>query len=203
METKTPNQILADKIYEMLMSNPDFGLGEAAQCREDAERLVNEWLEETANNYNAMSRLRAIVALINGEYDNPALMAYGKLSNNREDDILNIATMGLTVDVIGQMEEALGIAESFMAGFEGDEMQDGIDEMLSKVRNAMSGQKFEETARDYAKNVAMYFKAYREYLSDHSLADDSNSITVEALFNYIKSEFGDDEYQLYQIPEIK
>jgi len=33
--------------------------------------------------------------------------------------------------------EALKLAESFMAGFEGDEMQDGIDERLATIRAAI------------------------------------------------------------------
>jgi len=34
------------------------------------------------------------------------------------------------------MQAALNTAESFMAGFEGDDMQEGIDGMLAQVRAA-------------------------------------------------------------------
>lgn len=37
-------------------------------------------------------------------------------------------------DVLG----ALTAAESFVSGFEGDEMQEGVDEMLAKLRTAIS-----------------------------------------------------------------
>ena len=36
-----------------------------------------------------------------------------------------------------EVREALAIAERFMSGFEGDEMQDGIDEKLAKIRSAL------------------------------------------------------------------
>ena len=37
---------LVYKIYETLMSNEDFGLGEMGSCRDEAERVVDEWIEE-------------------------------------------------------------------------------------------------------------------------------------------------------------
>lgn len=35
---------LKDLIYESLMSNEDFGLGEMGSCRDEAERIVEEWI---------------------------------------------------------------------------------------------------------------------------------------------------------------
>lgn len=40
--------------------------------------------------------------------------------------------------VIETQTAALRLAESFMAGFEGDEMQDGIDERLATIRAAIA-----------------------------------------------------------------
>lgn len=36
---------LVTGIYDKLMENPDFGLGERGECRDEAERLVIEWAE--------------------------------------------------------------------------------------------------------------------------------------------------------------
>lgn len=35
---------LKDLIYESLMSNEDFGLGEMGSCRDEASRIVEEWI---------------------------------------------------------------------------------------------------------------------------------------------------------------
>lgn len=40
--------------------------------------------------------------------------------------------------LIESQTAALVLAESFMAGFEGDEMQDGIDEKLATIRAAIA-----------------------------------------------------------------
>lgn len=40
--------------------------------------------------------------------------------------------------VVDEQTAALRLAESFMAGFEGDEMQDGIDERLATIRAAIA-----------------------------------------------------------------
>jgi hypothetical protein len=37
---------LRTKIYERLISNPDYGLGEVNECRDEANRIVSEWLYE-------------------------------------------------------------------------------------------------------------------------------------------------------------
>ena len=34
------------KIYNLLMSNPDMGLGEVNDCRDAAAELIGEWLKE-------------------------------------------------------------------------------------------------------------------------------------------------------------
>jgi hypothetical protein len=33
-------------IYESLMSNPEFGLGERGECRDEASRIVEEWIND-------------------------------------------------------------------------------------------------------------------------------------------------------------
>lgn len=47
---------------------------------------------------------------------------------------------------------ALKIAESFMAGFEGDEMQDGIDERLATIRAAMAAAEPDQVTHDATSN---------------------------------------------------
>lgn len=37
---------LVYKIYETLMSNEDFGLGEMGSCIDESERVVDEWIKE-------------------------------------------------------------------------------------------------------------------------------------------------------------
>jgi len=44
--TEAQRNNLVTKIYESLISNPEFGLGEMGVCREEAERIVTEWMEE-------------------------------------------------------------------------------------------------------------------------------------------------------------
>jgi hypothetical protein len=41
------NQIksLQNAIYDLLMSNPDMGLGEVNECQEAAQDLVYQWME--------------------------------------------------------------------------------------------------------------------------------------------------------------
>ena len=41
---------LVHRIYETLMSNEDFGLGEMGSCRDEAKRIVIEWCEENQIN---------------------------------------------------------------------------------------------------------------------------------------------------------
>jgi hypothetical protein len=37
---------LVYKIYESLMSNEDFGLGEMGSSMEESERIVDDWIQE-------------------------------------------------------------------------------------------------------------------------------------------------------------
>ncbi|MEO6302693.1 MAG: hypothetical protein ABIP51_05940 [Bacteroidia bacterium] len=37
---------LVNKIYSSLIANPDFGLGEMGSCKEEAERIVRDWMSE-------------------------------------------------------------------------------------------------------------------------------------------------------------
>jgi hypothetical protein len=39
-------QSLRTKIYDSLIANPDYGLGEINPCKEEADSIVNEWLDE-------------------------------------------------------------------------------------------------------------------------------------------------------------
>jgi hypothetical protein len=47
MQTITEKQYnsLSELIYSNLMSNPDFGLGEVSECRDEANRIVDDWVE--------------------------------------------------------------------------------------------------------------------------------------------------------------
>ena len=48
--TEKQFEALQDKIYETLMSNEDFGLGEMGSCRDEAKRIVIEWCKENQIN---------------------------------------------------------------------------------------------------------------------------------------------------------
>ena len=37
---------LRNKIYESLIANPENGLGEINDCRDEAARIVQEWMDE-------------------------------------------------------------------------------------------------------------------------------------------------------------
>jgi hypothetical protein len=37
---------LRRKIYESLIANPDYGLGEVNECRDEAARIVADWMDE-------------------------------------------------------------------------------------------------------------------------------------------------------------
>lgn len=47
-ETQIEN--LRTMIYNLLISNPDVGMGEIGECRDAADELVNEWI--SLNNIN-------------------------------------------------------------------------------------------------------------------------------------------------------
>ncbi len=38
---------LVQKIYDNLIANPEFGLGEMGACRDEASRIVDEWMEDS------------------------------------------------------------------------------------------------------------------------------------------------------------
>ncbi len=46
---------LRKKIYDSLISNPDYGLGEMGECSDEAKRIVDEWMEE--NNIQVSTHL--------------------------------------------------------------------------------------------------------------------------------------------------
>ena len=50
MQTLTTTQIksLEDKIYDKLMENPEMGMGEMGECRDEASRIVDDWMEENS-----------------------------------------------------------------------------------------------------------------------------------------------------------
>lgn len=48
------------------------------------------------------------------------------------------ADIGKLADVNADLLTALQLAEDFMAGFEGDELQDGIDQRLATIRSAIA-----------------------------------------------------------------
>lgn len=39
-------EALVDLIYRSLISSPEMGLGEMATAREEAERIVSQWIKE-------------------------------------------------------------------------------------------------------------------------------------------------------------
>lgn len=46
MITDTIKQSLVDKVYELLMSDPDRGIDQMGECLDAAESLVEDWLRE-------------------------------------------------------------------------------------------------------------------------------------------------------------
>jgi len=48
MKTITTHELrsLEDKIYSKLMEHPDMGMGEMGECRDEASRIVGEWMQE-------------------------------------------------------------------------------------------------------------------------------------------------------------
>jgi hypothetical protein len=47
---QTQIESLRTMIYNLLISNPDVGMGEMGECRETADELVDEWIN--LNNIN-------------------------------------------------------------------------------------------------------------------------------------------------------
>lgn len=45
MLTEEQRSSLVEEIYNSLMSNPEFGLGEMGECRDEANRIVETWIE--------------------------------------------------------------------------------------------------------------------------------------------------------------
>ncbi len=43
-------EALKTKIYDTLIAMPEMGLGEMGECRDEADRIVDEWLEENEIN---------------------------------------------------------------------------------------------------------------------------------------------------------
>jgi len=43
--TEKQYKSLTDKIYTTLISMPDMGIGEMGDCRDESERIVDEWME--------------------------------------------------------------------------------------------------------------------------------------------------------------
>ncbi len=48
MQTLTREQynLLENEIFQSLIANPDFGMGEVNDCHEEAERIIREWTEK-------------------------------------------------------------------------------------------------------------------------------------------------------------
>lgn len=51
-----------------------------------------------------------------------------------------------------------------------------------------------------AKNIVEYFRAYRAYMNDNSLNDDSETITVEGIINFVHMQFSVADLQNYKVP---
>ncbi len=54
METITLKQYesLIQKIYDTLMAMPDMGMGEMGESKDEATRIVDEWMEENSITLN-------------------------------------------------------------------------------------------------------------------------------------------------------
>lgn len=44
--TQKQIESLENKIYESLIANPENGLGEMGACRDEAQRIVSEWVND-------------------------------------------------------------------------------------------------------------------------------------------------------------
>lgn len=44
-----------------------------------------------------------------------------------------------------------------------------------------------------AKNVYLYFRVYQHYLMNHNLDDDSNSIDVDSLMDFVENQIDEEE----------
>lgn len=80
---------------------------------------------------------RVIAARLNEAFRRKrGLAGYVNIDNRVHDEVCmheSLKELGLVTDVV----EALEVAEGFMSGFEGDETQEGIDGMLTKIREAI------------------------------------------------------------------
>ncbi len=47
MINETQKAQLIEAIYDLLMSNPDMGLGDMGDCREAAEYTVENWIKDS------------------------------------------------------------------------------------------------------------------------------------------------------------
>lgn len=52
-----------------------------------------------------------------------------------------------------------------------------------------------------AKVIATYLEVYKQYLLDNNIEDDSKSITVEGLINFIDEEFTEEDREHYRLPK--
>lgn len=48
MITENQYESLVQAIYESLISNPDFGLGDMGECHDEAVRIVNDWVQKNS-----------------------------------------------------------------------------------------------------------------------------------------------------------
>lgn len=61
-----------------------------------------------------------------------------RVGAGRDDDADEVMANARLIAAAPELLEALRAAEDFMAGFEGDELQEGIDERLTTVRAAIA-----------------------------------------------------------------
>lgn len=77
-----------------------------------------------------------------------------------------------------------------------DDNETGFPFREEKVSfNKMKAIKGERNAR----LVADFYKAYKDYLTFHSLDDDSSSLSVEDLMSFIFEQFDEDDYEQFGI----
>ncbi len=91
---------LENKIYESLIANPENGLGEMGACRDEAQRIVSEWVNENG---------------ITIESDNvPEWKKRDMVRKIVDSNCEDVEWEGTTVNRSGIVEEVLTLMKDFM-----------------------------------------------------------------------------------------
>jgi hypothetical protein len=101
--TPADRQDLINRIYDSLISNPENGLGEMGACRDEAERIVNDWL---ANISPIWSEIRDTFE------DEGILHIDAWTTEDEEEDGRTIAKINLTTGEVEYLDERAKTDES-------------------------------------------------------------------------------------------